>query len=174
VLNYDNPFWRFSVAVYAQPGVADECLALQGALGIDVNVLLFCAWIAAERNLVLDDKALAAIEACARPWHASVVRPLRAMRQTIKPMPDMADEAVKALRKEVAALELRAEQIEQAKLFEVAGAIAQGANAATEDAVAANVAAFLRCHAKGAENPLLHRLIAAANAYRAAPNPQKP
>ena len=165
MLNCDNPFWRFSVAVYAQPGVADECLALQSALDIDVNALLFCAWLGADRKLVLDDKALSAIEACAQSWHASVVRPLRAVRHTMKPMPDMADDAVKALRKEVATLELRAEQIEQAKLFEIADAIARGANAASKGAVAANIAAFLRRHAKGAESPSPpHRLIAAADA----------
>lgn len=165
MLNCDNPFWRFSLAVYAQPGVADECLALQGALEIDVNGLLFCAWLGAERKLALDDKALTAIDACVQRWHGSVVRPLRAVRQTMKPMPDMADDAVKALRKEIAAVELRAEQIEQAKLFEIADVITKDANAATEDAVAANVTAFLRCHAKGAESPSPpHRLIAAANA----------
>lgn len=163
VLKCDNPFWRFSVAVYAQPGVADECLALQNAFDIDVNVLLFCAWLGAERQLVLDDKALAAIEARAERWHGAVVRPLRAVRQTMKPMPDMADDAVKALRKDIAAAELRAEQIEQAQLFEISDAIAQGANAATGDAVAANVAAFLHRHAKGAESPPPHRLIAAAS-----------
>lgn len=164
VSNCDNPFWRFSLAIYVQPGVADECLALQNALSIDVNVLLFCAWFGAERKLALDDEALAAIEACAQRWHESVVRPLRAVRQTIKPMPDMADDAVKALRKDIAAAELRAEQIEQAKLFEIADTIAQGVNTVTEGAVAANVTAFLRRQAMGVKSPSPHRLIAAANA----------
>lgn len=173
MLNCDNPFWRFSLAIYAQPGVADECLALQSALQVDVNVLLFCAWLGVERHCVLDDKALATIEANAQPWHASVVQPLRALRQTMKPMPDMADDAVKALRKDVAALELRAEQIEQAKLFEIADTIPQGAKAASEDAVAANVTIFLHRHGKGAESRSMpDRLMAAARAYRPGPNPQ--
>lgn len=164
MLDCDNPFWRFSLAVYAQPGVADECLALQGELDIDVNVLLFCAWFGAERKLVLGDEAFAAIDACVQDWHESVVRPLRAVRQTMKAMPDMADDTVKALRKDIAAAELRAEQIEQAKLFEIADAIAQAARAGG-DAVAANIAAFLRRYAKGGESPPLpHRLIAAAKA----------
>ncbi|MCK9913453.1 TIGR02444 family protein [Microbacteriaceae bacterium K1510] len=164
MLNCDNPFWRFSLAIYVQPGVADECLALQNTLSIDVNVLLFCAWLGAERKLALGDEALAAIEACAQRWHEAAVRPLRAVRQTMKPMPDMADDAVKALRKDIAAAELRAEQIEQAQLFEIADTIAQGVNTVTEGAVAANVTAFLRRQAKGAESPSPHRLIAAANA----------
>ncbi|WP_162827207.1 TIGR02444 family protein [Pseudolabrys taiwanensis] len=172
MLDCDNAFWRFSLAVYAQPGVGAECLALQGALDIDVNVLLFCAWLGAERKLVLGDEALAAIDAGVLGWHESVVRPLRAVRQTMKPMPEMADEAVKALRKEVAAVELRAEQIEQARLFEMADTVAHGATVEVGDAVEANVAAFLRRHAKGAESPSPPRLlIAAAAAYR--PDPQR-
>jgi uncharacterized protein (TIGR02444 family) len=45
VLECDNPFWNFSLAVYAAPDVAAECLALQSALNIDANSLLFCAWL---------------------------------------------------------------------------------------------------------------------------------
>lgn len=169
MLDCDNAFWRFSLAVYAQPGVGAECLALQETLDIDVNVLLFCAWLGAERKLVLNDEALAAIDAGVLGWHGSVVRPLRAVRQTMKPMPEMADEAVKALRKEVAAVELRAEQIEQARLFEMADTIAHGATVEVGDAVEANVAGFLRRHAKS-ESPSPPRLlIAAATAYRPHP-----
>ncbi|MFZ0067404.1 MAG: TIGR02444 family protein, partial [Pseudolabrys sp.] len=43
-LQYDNEFWRFSLAVYSRAGVAEECLALQETAGADINVLLFCAW----------------------------------------------------------------------------------------------------------------------------------
>ena len=42
----DNAFWKFSLAVYAAPGVPEECLAVQERYGVDVNVLLFCAWLA--------------------------------------------------------------------------------------------------------------------------------
>jgi uncharacterized protein (TIGR02444 family) len=46
----DNDFWRFSLSVYAAPGVADECLALQDTRGVDVNLLLFCAWLGGARR----------------------------------------------------------------------------------------------------------------------------
>ena len=39
-LQYDNEFWRFSLAVYKPPDVAAECLALQEAVGLDVNLYL--------------------------------------------------------------------------------------------------------------------------------------
>jgi hypothetical protein len=37
VLRCDNPFWTFSLAVYAQPGVAAECLALRTAANMRKN-----------------------------------------------------------------------------------------------------------------------------------------
>lgn len=170
MLRCDNPFWKFSLAVYTQPGVAAECLALQSALNIDVNVLLFCAWLGAEKNIALDDEALAAIEDQVRRWHEIVVRPLRAVRQTMKPMPEMAADAVKELRKEIAAAELRAEQIEQDFLFDLAPSLLNGpamqADAAT--AVSANVALFVQRNATaGSESPPTPLLIAAAIGYHA-------
>ena len=38
----DNPFWNYSLALYARAEVAKTCLALQDRLGLDVNLLLFC------------------------------------------------------------------------------------------------------------------------------------
>lgn len=171
MLRCDNPFWKFSLAVYAQGGVASECLALQEALGIDVNVLLFCAWLGAEKKLVLNDKDFTAIDTCVHGWHRTVVRPLRAVRQTMKPMPEMADEAVKELRKEIAAVELEAEQIEQALLFDNTDALSTGAATAddAETAIRANITAFVQRNATdAAAMPAPLSLIAAAIGYRSA------
>jgi uncharacterized protein (TIGR02444 family) len=77
VLQCDNPFWSFSLAVYAAPGVAAECLALQDTSGVDVNVLLFCAWLGATRRSVLTLEDFAAIEAAVEPWRDTVIRPMR-------------------------------------------------------------------------------------------------
>lgn len=172
MLRCDNPFWKFSLAVYAQPGVAAECLALQSALNIDVNVLLFCAWLGADRKILLSADSLAAIDAQAQGWHTTVVRPLRAVRQAMKPMPDMADDTVKALRKDIAATELRAEQIEQAMLFDATDRVCAGATATSaEQAVTTNVMAFVQRNATGtAEIPAARLLIAAATAYRSLPS----
>jgi uncharacterized protein (TIGR02444 family) len=98
VLECDNPFWNFSLAVYATPGVAAECLALQSALNIDVNSLLFCAWLGSAKN-TLAEKNLAAIDAHVRNWRDTVVRPLQAVWHDIKTMPEMDHDAVKDLRK---------------------------------------------------------------------------
>jgi uncharacterized protein (TIGR02444 family) len=173
----DNPFWKFSLAVYAQAGVAEECLRLQDALNIDVNVLLFCAWVGAEKQLVLNDKNVAAIDDAVRGWHRSVVRPLRTARRAMKPMPEMEDDAVQALRKEIAAAELKAEQIEQALLFDNMPALIACAAVAGDprDAVRANIAAFVRRNATGAaETPATPSLIAAAIGYRSAAANENP
>jgi uncharacterized protein (TIGR02444 family) len=167
MLDDDNAFWRFSAAVYAEPGVAPECLALQEALGVDVNVLLFCAW-AGTQNRLLTDTHIAAIVARVTSWHERVVRPLRAARQSIKMMPEMEIGEVALFRKNVAALELRAEQIEQALLFAAVDDLFQDASeAAAVNAVRANVAGYLRAKAAGAAHPAADRLIAAAVSYRA-------
>jgi uncharacterized protein (TIGR02444 family) len=172
MLDCDNPFWKFSLAVYAAPGVAAECLALQSELNIDVNSLLFCAWLGAAKTILLGDKNLAAIDARVREWHETVVQPLRAVRQKLKSMPQMEHDTVKDLRKHIAGIELRAEQIEQAFLFEAAGDIAVGAATATrEDAVRGNVMVVLRraklaAPADASIMPSAALLIAAAVAYR--------
>ena len=110
----DNPFWKFSLAVYAAPGVAGECLAVQESHGVDVNVLLFCAWLAAARKVALTPADIEAIGAVVGAWHERAVKPLRGVRRYMKDVPG-GDVAV--LRTRVKGAEIEAEQIEQAMLF---------------------------------------------------------
>jgi uncharacterized protein (TIGR02444 family) len=154
LLQSDNPFWRFSLAVYAAPGVAAECLALQKALGLDVNMLLFCAWLGARKTVVTAED-IEAFEAIVRPWRHSVVHPLRAARDAMKAMPEMAHDDVKALRKQILEGELRAEQMEQALLFQ---AITDRPLATTADskdeAIRTNLCTLLESKARGREADL--------------------
>ena len=41
-----NEFWAFSLATYAIDGVAENLLAVQDTLDLDVNVLLYATWLA--------------------------------------------------------------------------------------------------------------------------------
>jgi uncharacterized protein (TIGR02444 family) len=157
VLELDNPFWRFSLAVYAAAGVADECLALQDTRGIDVNLLLFCAWVGGRKIVVTADD-LTTIEAAARPWREAAVQPLRATRRGIKALAEAEHSDIAALRKEVAALELRAEQIQQAMLFSMAPA-AVDATLSVEQVLRRNLSALL------GPDVAAPRLIAAALAH---------
>lgn len=166
VLQLDNPFWSFSLAVYAQPGVADECLALQDSLNVDVNVLLFCAWAGADASAQLTDANFAIIDEAIARWRDTVVRPLRAIRRSMKRLPDMTDPTVADAYKDMLTVELRTEQIEQALLFETAPSVMKGAAQSAGDAITENIVSYLRRHAAGADVALPHRLIEAARSYR--------
>ena len=166
MLELENPFWTFSLDVYARPGVAEECLALQTRYGIDVNVLLFCAWAGAVRRVALREPQVAALDARVAAWRQSIVLPLRSVRQGLKGMLELG-QSVAALRKDVAAAELKAEQIEQAMLFGAAAAMLDDADVASaEDAVIKNLICLLRHHDAAPVAPA--RLLTAALAFAAA------
>ncbi len=129
----ENPFWQFSLAVYGAPDVAQECIGLQDRHGVDVNVLLFVAWLSAERGLVLPHTMLESIEARVSAWHQNVVAPVRAARRHIKQSGPL------ALYDEIKALELKLEQAEQLQLFELADTL-DGPRAEPAQALRANLA----------------------------------
>ena len=112
----DDDFWTFSLAVYRQPGVSEECLALQERLGADVNLVLLCAYLGAKRHALLDEGDIDSAVAVSTAWHADVVRNLRAARQALKPWEEGRDlslqDSSRVLRSAVKKLELDAERIE--------------------------------------------------------------
>jgi uncharacterized protein (TIGR02444 family) len=112
-LQYDNEFWRFSLAAYGEAGVAEECLALQQAIGADINLLLFCAWTGA-RGIALGGDDIEHVMARVAAWQDHVVRPLRSVRQNMK---GLKLEDSENFRARVKSIEIEAEQIEQAILF---------------------------------------------------------
>jgi uncharacterized protein (TIGR02444 family) len=172
LLQCDNPFWTFSLEVYAAPGVAAECLALQRELDVDVNMLLFCAWLGARRNIVLSAEQIEFFEDIVRTWREDVVKPLRGVRDTIKGRADFAEEDIGALRSEVLSAELGAERIEQAQLYQAAMQTVEQAVETcphTGDAMRANVLALLQSKAGLANRgipALPAALLAAATAAR--------
>lgn len=117
-LPLDNPFWRFSLRVYAVPKVAAECLDLQRVNAINVNMLLLCCWIAASRRVALTAGDIGSIEDAIKDWHALAVLPLRSVRDGIKSSIAMQDLEVQALRRKILSCELDAERIEQALIFQ--------------------------------------------------------
>lgn len=110
----ENDFWEFSVATYSAPGVADECIALQDRYGVDVNIVLFSAWLGRSRKVRLMPQDVEAIDSIVASWREGVVKPLRAARRSIA-----ADSqyAFGELRTHIKCIELEAERIEQAMLF---------------------------------------------------------
>lgn len=167
----DSPLWHFSLAVYRGAGVQDECLDVQERLGIDVNLLMFCAYVGAAEGAVLSDKDVGDALDVVGAWHAEVVRVLRQVRRTLKPWGAVGQggfaPVAEALRVKVKGAELEAEHIEQAMMW--AWLRSRAAALRRQDpraALAANVRMLLtRCGADGADaDPLcaLPHLCAAA------------
>lgn len=138
----DSPFWRFSLAVYALPGVAQVCLDLQDRRGADVNLLLWALYAGAAGYGRLDAAALTAAEAATAPLAATVLRPLRAVRRALKQrVRGMPADRAESFRQRLLALELEAERQQQHTLE---GLLAQYSQ--SEDRVAdaaANLSLFL-------------------------------
>lgn len=89
-----NPLWEFATWAYKGPGVEKACLALQGKHGIDVNILLFCLWLA---HVGVGSSMLARYLAGAlklsRDWQRNLVEPLRAVRTNMKDFIENAETA---------------------------------------------------------------------------------
>jgi len=138
-----SPFWRFSLAYYRLPGVADACLVLQEEAGVDVNLLLFLLWQATlARALSIPD--VEALEQRVAPWREATIIPLRAIRRALKSPPALVPAATaEVFRTKVKGIELEAERLQQEAMHELAQACPLGRPAASaEDAALANVASY--------------------------------
>ena len=159
VSNEGEGFWRFSLALYARPGVAEALLALQDGAGRNVNLLLFALWLGAVLGRRLDAPGLAAAEQALVPLEDAVGAPLRALRRQLRSA-GAAD--AQALRRRIAALEIAAERHVQRRLVAASTAAPRG-GPATDRLVAAtaNLALCLGGAVRPAESTVLHRALAA-------------
>lgn len=99
----------FAVRAWSAPGVAGDCLDLQDGCGQNAPLLLWAAWCA-RTGRTPDAETLEAACDTARAWETATVRPLRAVRRTLKAaIPDLDDAAREAVRDRVKAVELEAE-----------------------------------------------------------------
>lgn len=139
-------FWDFSVAFYAQPGVATALLHLQDACDADVNVMLLLLHLA-RAGRRLDPADVARIDAVAAPWRSGVVVPLRGVRRRLKvPVGVVEPTASAGLRCAVQRIELAAEKLQQQTLESLFPAGAIGSAASDPVACArANLVAYGDC-----------------------------
>jgi uncharacterized protein (TIGR02444 family) len=106
-------FKQFALELYGSEGVAAACLYLQNRHLLDVNVVLFAAFIGARRRQALTTSCLDAARSRVDAWHREVVGPLRAVRQRLKTGPAPApNELTKRLRAKLQQVEIDAELIE--------------------------------------------------------------
>lgn len=143
----DHPFWDFSLRVYGSDGVPAACISLQERHGIDVNLLLFSAWIGESGRGVLAESELEGALAAATAWNRDIVCALRFIRNRLKGgIPPIPTERSDVLRKMILDVEVKSEHVEQIAL---AGAVTRQANPALaaerrgDDAVA-NIATYFR------------------------------
>jgi len=161
-----SQFWAFSLAVYADPAVQKECLDLQDRFGVDVNLLLFCAFVGAAHSALLSEADITDAAAAIGDWHRNVVTHLREARRALKPFAASVSPSAapaEALRTSVKAAEFEAERIEQAALEAwCAPRIDRLPRAEPDEAVAANIRRFLARHESANTKPQLPEHLAAA------------
>lgn len=151
-------FWRFSLALYARPGVGDALIAIQDRAARDVNLVLWGLWLGASRGRLLAAAELALAEDAIAPLVGAGVAPLRRQRRQLKAA---ADPDLQALRRRIAGLEIAAERRVQYRL----AAQSPGASAARTQgdrlaAAEANLALYLGGEAGSPEVRLLCRVLA--------------
>lgn len=146
-----SDFWDFSVALYGKPGVASACLALQERHGVDVNVLMFCLWLAASGRGPVPAERLGEAFAAAAAWHAEIVRNLRALRKRLKTPVGTADPALaQALRARIQKIEIDAEHVEQLALAAAPAAAAPARGGLDAGTKASHAAAHVAIYFAGA------------------------
>ncbi len=102
-----NPFWTFSLSLYRQAGIADACLNLQDGEGLDVNLLLYAAFLS-QSGLQLSGDQAVRLEACCKPLRERAVKRLRRLRRRLAGI-----EGAEALSAEMLDTELAAEKLQQ-------------------------------------------------------------
>lgn len=149
----DSPFWRFSLELYARPGVPAACLALQDREQTDVNLILLALWLAVNGHR-LELEAGRRVRRSAEGWQGPVVGPLRQVRRHLKRERDLPwAEAVEGWRRRLGEVELAMEQVEQQLLLQALGPMATGPG--DPAAVAGNLAALGLARVQGTAEALL-------------------
>ena len=107
-----TPIWDFVLNYYGRKGVSDALIGLQDNHGIDVNMLLFLMWMAAQsKSVAADDVKF--VSTTSQAWQRAVVVPIRGVRRLLKEnAPLVPAEAAAAFRKKVQAIELEGEQLQ--------------------------------------------------------------
>ncbi len=143
---FNHPLWRFSLRVYAAPGVEEACRRLQDRYAANVNFLLFCCWFGYAGYGELGSAQLRELLATATHWHDKAVAPLRALRRTLKQDPrPLSHDAAEPVRQKILGAELSTEHVLQTLLFEyVSDLVAEEKSAAARRTDAdSNLEAYL-------------------------------
>ena len=109
-------FWEFSLAYYSRERVSAACLSLQNRRGADVNILLFCCWLAT-LNLKVEPGGLHAAIAAVEAWRRDVLEPLRSARRAVADQfPEIAKSDRQSIKHGALSVELECERVAQEKI----------------------------------------------------------
>ncbi len=106
--------WRYSLELYAREGMSRALLALQDRRGADVNLLLYCCWMAQSGRGRLSAGDLRRADAAIAGWRDDVTLPLREVRRRIKGSPERwALPGASEVRRRVLETEIASERVTQ-------------------------------------------------------------
>jgi uncharacterized protein (TIGR02444 family) len=124
-----HPFRNFSLSLYRKPGVADACLFVQDRYGLNVNVILFCIWVADIGNGTLASVQITTALRRVADWEDQVIQPLREIRRTCrKEALGVPEFLLQTFLPQIETTELEAEHVEQLVLTELAGSLVVSAD----------------------------------------------
>jgi uncharacterized protein (TIGR02444 family) len=160
--NRASSFWQFSLQFYRRPGAEEACIALQEQCDVDVNLLLFLLWQAADMR----QASAAEIEALQRavaPWRAATILPLRALRRALKHPPALVEgAAAEAFRTRIKTVELEAERLQQEAMSTRAQVSPlSGTARSAEEAARTSLAAYAAICPTPFPEPIVRVLLAA-------------
>lgn len=137
-----TPIWDFVLNYYGRKGISEALIRLQDDHGIDVNMLLFLAWMAAQGKCLSPDD-VKFVSTTSHVWQRSVVVPVRAVRRLLKEnAPLVPVDAAAAFRKRVQAIELEGEQLQLNAMAALVDRLNPAAAASPEDAARRNIKTF--------------------------------
>lgn len=151
------PLWRFALAFYERPGIADILLDAQDRNGADISMMLFCLWQAGEgREVSRDD--IAALIAASAFWRDKIVIPMRTLRRSLKENADASSDCYRSAK----ALELSCEQALLFQIYTVSQCLAPGVGVAcsADELAVKNVKVYAAAAAVMLFEPSVGRLAA--------------
>lgn len=137
-----SPIWDFVLGYYRQPGVSEAAITLQDSAGIDVNMILFLMWMAAQKRS-LSAQDITAIGGKSLDWQHKVVVPIRGVRRLLKESAPLVETAVaQDYRKKVEALEIEGEQLQLNAMAALSNRLLTQSAPTAKDAARASLSAF--------------------------------
>jgi uncharacterized protein (TIGR02444 family) len=166
----DNPLWDFSLSVYSERGVAEECLTLQDRHDLNVNLVLLAAYLGCAGIALTEEHWEDAASEIAL-LDEIVVRPLRSIRRALKSHANTEDSLgtrPMGVYRTIKAAEIDAERLEQDVLYRWAEAPSTGsAPVDVRSLIAENTATLLRATGRNSATfAMPSRLIEVASEWQ--------